>query len=126
MATHAFAAGQQWRFHTPPGYEAARLIIGAILHFEDRDSVACVSITAAPQRQADGTVAAAPITLLPLTLGALAETVTTPDGEGTPPPEFADVLTRWSADERGLGYFTVPFDGHLDRMIARQMSALAG
>jgi hypothetical protein len=121
--TGQFAAGQCWRFRTPPGYETARLVIGAIVRFPGADDVACVSITAAPQRRRDGTTGPAPIVLLPMTLQALAATVTQADGTGSPVEGFAEAFERWHEDERGFGCFTVPFDGHLDLMIARQMAA---
>jgi hypothetical protein len=121
----AFAAGQCWAFRSPEGYDHARLIIGAILRFDGQDDVACVSITAAPQRRADGSRGPAPILLLPLTLAALAATVTDYAGEALPPAGFANAFAAWHDDDRGVTFFTVPFDGHLDRLIARQMSAIA-
>jgi protocatechuate 3,4-dioxygenase beta subunit len=98
------------------------LVIGAIVRFEGADDVACVSITAAPQRQSDGQIAAAPIVLLPMTLTAVAGTVTARDGDGVPMDGFTEAFERWQADERGFGCFTVPFEGRLDVMIARQMT----
>ena len=48
------------------------------------------------------------------------------EGEGTVAPAFAAHFSNWHDDERGLSFFTVPFEGSLDRMIALQMAEIIG
>lgn len=121
-----FAAGQQWTFAAPPGFEDARIVIGAVVRFDNRDAVVCCSVYGAPQRAPDGSVERVVIPFIPMAAGALSRTVLVRDGCGEPPAAFAKALTEWSADARGMSVFTVPFDGHLDRLIARQMAAIIG
>ena len=61
---------------------------------------------------------------LPLSEAAFRATVTELDGTGEPADGFAAEFEIWRADPRGLSVFTVPFDGSLDRLIARQMAAI--
>jgi hypothetical protein len=120
-----YEAGQRWTYRSPAGFEASRIIIGAILFFEDQAPVACVAVEDAPQRRADASTTTGSIPFLPLTLDALHRTVETRDGSADLPESFAASFLAWRDDERGLSYFTVPFEGHLDRMIARQMADLS-
>lgn len=123
---HSFAAGQCWTYRAPPGFETSRIIIGAIVTFEDREAIICCSVLGAPRRLADGSVDCVTIPFLPISAAALNATLVAPDGEGRVPDAFAAALAEWSADAKGLSVFTVPFDGYLDRMIARQMAAIVG
>jgi hypothetical protein len=120
-----FAAGQQWTYAAPAGFEDSRLVIGAIVEFSGAERIICCSVTRAPRRLADGTVEAIAIPFLPMTETAFAQTVLAQDGAGTPPPAFLDALVPWQHDPLGLTMFTVPFEGQLDRLIARQMAAIA-
>ncbi len=53
-------------------------------------------------------------------------TVVALDGAEEPAAAFGDKLQEWSNDPRGLTTFTVPFDGHLDHLIAHQMAQIVG
>jgi hypothetical protein len=125
-AAMQLAAGQQWTYRAPEGFEASRLVVGAIVTFAEREAIACCAVLGAPSRQPDGSVAAATIPFLPLAVGALARSVVEPDGAGTLPDGFAEALAAWQEDPRGLASFTVPFEGFLDQMIARQMAEIIG
>ena len=74
----------------------------------------------------DGRLERVTIPFLPMTVEALERTVTTIEGEAPVAPAFAAHFENWHEDERGLSYFTVPFEGSLDRMIALQMADIAG
>lgn len=121
-----FAAGQRWSYNAAQGFEASRLVIGAILKFEDADSIVCCSVTGAPRKRPDGTIEIVTIPFLPMSETALSATVAAQDGLEEPPEAFAEKLQEWCNDPRGLSQFTVPFDGHLDHMIARQMAQIVG
>lgn len=123
-----FAAGQSWRYNAPKGFEESRILIGAIASFSAEQRVFCCSVTQAHERQPDGSFATISIPFLAMTEEALRATVTTCDDTvaATLPADFADALSAWRDDPRGLSYFTVPFDGYMDRMIARQMAAIIG
>ena len=123
--TQSIEAGTSWTYRAPSGYEASRIIVGAIVRFQDEPDIACVSVLDAPQRRADGSIVPRTIPLLPMTLTAFSQTVLRQDGHIPAPPEFMPAFEAWHEDGRGLTYFTVPFDGHLDRMIARQMAAIS-
>jgi hypothetical protein len=121
-----FEVGQQWCYRAPAGFERSRLVIGAILRFAEGRDVACIAVTASPQRRADGHIVAATIPLIPLTTQALSRSVTTLDSRGAEPPAtFFAAFEAWQEDARGASYFTVPFEGFLDRMIALQMATTA-
>jgi hypothetical protein len=121
-----FAAGQRWTYRTPDGFEASRIVIGAIVRFDDHAPILCCTVTAAPRRCPDGSVDAATIPFLPMSEAALRESVAALDGEGVVDDGFAAALADWQNDPRGLSAFTVPFEGFLDRMIALQMAAIVG
>lgn len=123
--TPQFAAGQCWTYRTPAGFETSRIHIGAILEFANGDRLIAASVTAAPQRLADGRVIQGTIPLLPLTEQALRRTVVARDGDADLPETFLAAFDAWNDDDRGGTFFTVPFEGHLDRMIARQMAEWA-
>ena len=116
-----FAVGQRWTYAAPADLADSRIVIGALLEFEGSAPVACCTVTGAVQQQPDGSRVRVTVPFLPLTIDALARTVTAPDGDGEVAPEFSRHFESWQEDPRGLTFFTVPFEGSLDRMIAMQM-----
>jgi hypothetical protein len=121
-----FAAGQRWTYRAPAGFEASRIVIGAVVSCSGDQKVVCAAVAGAPRRLPDGQMEAVVIPFLPFTEAAFAATVTGRDGEDVPPPAFAPALEAWATDARGLSMFTVPFEGNLDVMIARQMAQIVG
>lgn len=124
MANHR--AGECWTYRTPEGYAQSRLIIGGVVSFEGHEPVICCSIIAAPTRQADGSHAASTIPFLPLTLTAFEQTVVSLEGQSRVPAEFPAALEAWRKDPKGLTFFTVPFEGSMERLIANQMAQIVG
>jgi len=120
----SFEAGQQWAYRAAPEISDSRLVIGALVDFAGGRRIACCAVMGALQRGPDGASERVTIPFLPLTIEALAETVTRLEGPGEPPADFATHLAAWNDDPRGASYFTVPFEGSLERMIALQMAAL--
>lgn len=120
------AAGQCWTYRAPHGFEASRLLIGAIASFEGRMSIVCAAVIHAPRRHADGHIEAVTIPFLPMTEAAFRASVVALDGTAELPESFAQKLQEWSTDPKGLSTFTVPFEGFLDQMIAHQMAEIAG
>ena len=127
-ATHpgALQAGQRWTYRTPEGFEASRMLIGAIVAFDGGPSILCCTVTDAGRRRPDGSVEAVTIPFLPMTEDAFRASVVAEDGVGAVDAQFAEAFETWREDQRGLSYFTVPFEGFLDRMIALQMAAIVG
>jgi hypothetical protein len=123
-----FATGQIWRYRAPSGFEDSRIVIGAIATFPDQSRIICVSVTDAPAHTSDGPHDRIAIAFIPLREDAFASTVTTLDAasDATTSPEFADGFYEWNSDPRGLTCFTVPFEGRLDHLIAKQMAAIVG
>ena len=121
-----FRAGDRWCYRTPAGFEGSRLLIGAVVSFAGTPPIICCAVTDAPRLLPDGSVDAVTIPFLPLSESALRATVTVHDGSGDLPADFAEGFALWSDDERGLAAFTVPFEGRLDLMIARQMAEIVG
>lgn len=121
-----FSAGQCWMYRAPEGFASSRLIVGAVIDLESGGRLICCSVTDAPQRYPDGQVGRVNIPFLPMTEAAFAATVTDLERTAEPPAEFAPSYAAWVGDERGLSYFTVPFEGWLDRLIARQMAEIVG
>src|SRR5262245_48523973 len=121
---HRFRAGERWRYRAPAGFEHSRVLIGAVLSFEQRESLVACAVTDAPRLLPDGTLDAVTIPFLPMTAGALSATVIEPDGAEDLPPGFAPAFQDWQDDPRGLSAFTVVFEGRLDHLIARQMAAI--
>ena len=119
----SFAAGQSWAYRAPAGFETSRIAIGAIVHFEDRESVICFSVFGAPRAAgADDTVV---IPFIPMAESAFAATVTALDEHEAELPEaFAQQLQGWSNDDRGLAVLTVPFQGYVNQMMTSLMSSL--
>lgn len=119
-----FEAGQQWAYAAPPEIADSRIVIGAIVEFDGGTIIACCAVTGALQSGADGASERVDIPFLPMSRDALAQTVTQLCGIGPLPESFATELESWRSDTRGASYFTVPFEGSLERMIALQMAAL--
>lgn len=124
--TPSFRAGERWTYRTPAGFEQSRIIIGAVVSFTDREPIVCCAVRDAPRRCADGGIEAATIPFLPMLASALAESVVDRDGEAAPPADFATQFENWKSDPRGLSVFTVPFEGWLETLIARQMANIVG
>lgn len=135
----SFAASQVWTYRAPAGFEASRLVIGAIVDFgamndletgnsgtDAGSRIVCVSVLGCPRREPDGRLVVSNIPFLPMTAAAFCATVIAQDGTSEPLEGFAHALQLWSEDERGLSMFTVPFEGRLDLLIARQMRELIG
>lgn len=121
-----FATGQLWSYRAPQAIANSRLVIGALLAFESGVPLACCCVTGALQQRPDGTLERITIPFLPMTVDALQRTVVALEGEGEVAEAFAAQFAAWSEDERGLSFFTVPFEGTLDRMIALQMAQIVG
>ena len=122
-----FAASQQWTYQPPAGHEHSRIVIGAIATCASGEHIICFSVLNAPKLNSDGEVETVTIPFIPMRESAFSQTVIELENEATEPPEdFSDALKTWSQDQRGLSVFTVPFEGHLDRMIALQMAAIVG
>jgi hypothetical protein len=121
-----FAVGQKWSCPGSTGQGEAYLVIGALLSFESGEVIACCVVTGSAQRHPDGSESRITIPFLPITAHALGETVTTLIGSADVPQDFQTQFEAWRTDPRGLSYFTVPFEGRLDLMIARQMAEIVG
>ena len=121
-----FRAGQRWCYRTPAGFEASRILIGAVVSFADREPIVCCAVPDAQRLLPDGRPDCVMVPFLPMTAGALAASVSVPDGEADLPADFAEAFTDWRDDPRGLVAFTVAFEGRLDLMIARQMAEIVG
>lgn len=119
-----FRAGDQWCYRAPAGYENSRLLIGAVVSFAESQPIICCAVIGAPRLLPDGSVDAVTIPFLPLTAAAMQASVTVQDGAAALPAEFGEALALWQEDARGLAAFTVPFEGRLDQLIARQMVAI--
>lgn len=120
-----FTPGEAWSYRVVAPYGASRIIVGAVLSFAQGD-VVCCAVTGAPRRRPDGTIDVTTIPFLPMSAAALEASVLAPDGPHDLPEGFAEGLEQWQADPRGLSIFTVPFEGFLDHLIARQMAAILG
>ena len=123
---HDFRAGRRWTYRAPAGFAASRIVVGAVVAFAGSAPIMCCMVTDAPLRLPDDTISKATIPFLPLTSEALEKTVVDPDGEGEITAAFIDAYAAWRADERGLSVFSVPFEGRLDLLIARQMASIIG
>lgn len=121
-----FAAGQSWTYRAPEGFELSRIVIGAIVTFAGNRNVICCSVLHAPRIRSDGRTDTFTVPFLPLTEDAFKASVELLDGSEAPHDEFADHLRHWSEDPKGQVTFTVPFEGLVDHMIARQMAEIAG
>jgi hypothetical protein len=123
---HEFHAGEVWSYRAPQGFENSRILIGAVLCYPDHRAIVCCAVSAAPCKNADGSISAGTVPFLPMWGEALAASVVACEGQGELPSGFAPALDAWSRDERGLAAFSVPFEGRLDLLIARQMQEIAG
>jgi hypothetical protein len=122
----SFVAGQSWAYRAPEGFEFSRVVIGAIVRYEDRESIVCFSVYHAPRRRMATPDDVVTIPFVPMSESSFAATVTALDQDQVELPEaFATQLHAWANDERGLAVFTVPFLGYLDQMMSMQMSAIA-
>lgn len=126
MTPGPITAGQRWTYRTPAGFQASRIIIGAVVTFADHPAIVCCAVTRAPRKLPDGRVDTVTIPFLPLSEAAFRATVVSADGETGVEESFATAFQAWHGDGRGLSAFTVPFEGYLDQMIALQMAAIVG
>lgn len=122
MSEAVIKAGQVWRGR---GGDRSIIVIGAVIEIVGRPAVACCSV------MSEGADAGRPgetVPFLPLSIEALAQSVEggaiAEDGEVA--AGFLDALKAWQSDPRGLTVFNVPYDGSLDRLIARQMASIVG
>jgi hypothetical protein len=121
------AAGQCWTYRAPKGFEASRLLIGAVATFGGDRTIVCCAAIHAPRRHADGRLDTITIPFLPMTDAAFsASVVALCDDAAELPQSFVEKLSEWSNDPKGQIAFTVPFEGFLDQMIANQMAEIAG
>lgn len=121
-----FQAGQVWSYTAPQGFEDSRVLIGAILSFEDGERVVCCVVEGAPQKLGNGQLGRMTIPFLPMAEEAFARTVVGLEGQGLAPPEFVEAYGVWKTDPKGFSCFSVPFEGYLDRLIALQMAEIVG
>ena len=130
--TEALAAGQSWTYHTPVGFESSRLIVGAVVRFENNHTIICATATDVPVRhgaeQTSSSITMPGMTniaFIPMSEAAFRASVISVDETSVTPPDadaFQSAIQAWQADPKGLSVFTVPFEGSLDRMIALQMA----
>lgn len=121
------ATGQCWRYHSDePGLDGSRLIVGAVLTFAAGPTLVCCAAVGAIGKRPDGALERITIPFLPMTEAAALASISTSDGIADLPAGFQAQFEAWRSDLRGLTYFTVPFEGRLDRMIARQMAEMIG
>ena len=118
------AAGQRWLYATPAGFETSRIVIGAVVTFAEHEPVVCCIVEQAAQRTPTGGIERVTIPFLPMTQSAFQQTVSGADGTAEVPEVFTRHYASWREDARGLSYFTVPFFGFLDKMIAHQMQEM--
>ncbi len=119
-----FQAGQRWTYAAPLEITDSHILIGAIVEYEGGRRIVCCAVTGALDRAENGTLERITIPFLPMTVDALSQTVIALDGTAPLPDAFATHFTAWTEDARGASYFTVPFEGSLERMIALQMAAI--
>ncbi|MBS0241541.1 MAG: hypothetical protein JSS20_05140 [Proteobacteria bacterium] len=119
-----FAAGQKWACKAVHDGGDCRIHIGAIVEFGGGLRIACCAVTDAVDREPDGREREVAIPFLPMRLEALAASVVELDGAAELPEAFTAALAAWGQDPRGVSYYTVPFEGSLDRLIAHQMTAI--
>lgn len=122
----SFTAGDRWTYRAPAGFERSRIIVGAVVTFAGREPIVCCAVPGAPRRCPDGSVETVTIPFLPMAASALAESVVARDGGADLPADFAPAFENWQSDPRGLSVFTVPFEGSLETLIAKQMANIVG
>lgn len=120
----SFAAGQAWAYRSPEGFERSCIVIGAIVRYEERESIICFCVYNAPRASGCAPDDTVTVPFIPMSESAFAATVTALVVEDAELPEqFADQLHGWSNDERGLAVFTVPFLGFVNQMMTMQVQA---
>jgi hypothetical protein len=124
FASEIFRAGERWSYRAPEGFERSRIVVGAVVEFADREPIVCCAVTGAPGRRPDGGLDTITIPFLPMTSNALIRSVIARDGTEKLPGDFATAFQTWRDDPRGLTAFTVPFEGLLEHLIARQMEEI--
>ena len=124
-ATDDIHPGETWALRSPKGFEAARLIVGAVVEFASHGRVICCAAIRTPsQRTSSGNPAVVPF--IAMTEAAFHASVTARDRNREPLPDaFFTEFETWRTDPRGASVFNVPFEGTLERMIAQQMAAIA-
>jgi hypothetical protein len=125
-ASTVFRAGERWSYRAPEGFERSRIVVGAVVEFADREPIVCCAVAGAPRRRPDGSLDTITIPFLPMTSNALIRSVIARDGLECLPVDFATAFQTWRDDPRGLTAFTVPFEGLLEHLIARQMEEIVG
>ena len=123
-ASTLFRAGERWSYRAPEGFERSRIVVGAVVEFADREPIVCCAVTGAPGRRPDGSLDTITIPFLPMTSNALIHSVIARDGLEKLPGDFGTAFQTWRDDPRGLTAFTVPFEGLLEHLIARQMEEI--
>lgn len=118
------SAGQRWTYRPPEGFEASRIVIGAIITFDGHERIVCVMVTGAPQVAPDRSIRTVTIPFIPLSEQAFRASIAGPDGTAPVSAHFRKGYDDWKVDARGFSYFTVPFEGFLDRLIRRQLAEL--
>ena len=121
----SFAAGGTFTTGGIDGLPTPVLVIGAIVRGAG-GAIACCAIWRAAAKGADGRWTTATVPFLPLSEEALAATVVEPLAPVALPDEFLPAFEAWHADPKGLSVYTIPFEGTLDGLIARQMAAIVG
>lgn len=121
----AFAAGQSFRTRARSGVEPI-VTVGAVLRFAEGRTIVACAVSDAEAGRGDGAGAPVVIPFLAFTAEALAASIEGPAPVSPLPDAFGAAFEAWQSDPRGFSYFTVPFDGSLDRLIAAQMAVIAG
>jgi hypothetical protein len=120
----SFAAGQAWAYRSPEGFDHSCIVIGAIVRYEERESIICFCVYNAPRTVGSAPEDTVTVPFIPMSESAFAGTVTALVAHEADLPEtFADQLHAWSNDERGLAVFTVPFLGTVNQMMTMQVRA---
>lgn len=119
------AAGGTWTTRGIEGLEPPVLVIGALVRGE-AGAIACCAVWRAGVRGADGVWTTGTVPFLPLSEAALMASVLSPLAPVAVPDEFLPAFEAWRADPKGLSVYTIPFEGTLDGLIARQMAAIVG
>lgn len=123
-APQTFTAGECWAYRAPKGFERSRIIVGAVVSSNENEQIVCCAVERAPRRLSDGRIETVTIPFLPMAQSALADSVEARDGHGDVPAGFQSAFDHWLNDPKGLTMFTVPFEGWLETLIARQMASI--
>ena len=92
------AAGQRWSYRAPAGFEASRMIIGALVSFTDSPPIVCCAVSGAPRRLPDGTVDIVTIPFLPMSEQAFGDSIVAMDGVGNVEEVFAEAFAAWHVE----------------------------